>query len=115
MIQKLVVVLGVSTLVTVPAFAADNAAGKSLYDVRCASCHGMGGEADGPVGKAMPPGTITNLKKGPFKLGADEAKLKELFTKGGAGLALSPLMPPQSGLSDEQLTALTAYVLELRK
>lgn len=113
--RKIVITLVAGLFGTSAAFAADGGVGKTLYDTRCASCHGNLGEADGPVGKAMAPGLITNLKKGPFKFATDEAKIKELVTKGGAGVGLSPLMPPQGGISDSDMAELAKYVMAFRK
>ena len=42
-------------IVSVSAFGADDAgkSGKELYERYCASCHGVGGQGDGPVSKSL--------------------------------------------------------------
>lgn len=94
---------------------ADLAKGKTSYEQRCASCHGMTGAGDGPVAASLPAGTVRNLHTGPFKYATDAGKLKELLQKGGAALGLNPLMPPAAGASDEELANIIEYVLSLRK
>lgn len=52
-------VLGGSTAV----YAADAAKGKSIYEGRCAFCHGMGGKGDGIAGASLkpPPSNFTSV------------------------------------------------------
>lgn len=102
-------------ILSTSAYAADLNKGKELFASRCASCHGNAGLADGPVGKAMPPGVITNLVKGPFKHATDKDKLKELIEKGGAALKLNAMMPPTTGVTGDDLDSLAEFVLSLRK
>lgn len=102
-------------LVSSSAFAADLEQGKKSYAVRCASCHGDLGLADGAVGKAMPPGTVTNLVIGPFKYATDIAKTKELITKGGGALKLNAMMPPAPSIEEQELSSLAEFVMSLRK
>jgi mono/diheme cytochrome c family protein len=42
-----------TVLWTVPAFAADAAAGKAVYEKKCASCHGAAGEGKEAVAKML--------------------------------------------------------------
>jgi mono/diheme cytochrome c family protein len=97
------------------AHAADAAKGKVAFAARCASCHGPEGKGDGPVGQALPPGTVRDLKTGPFKFATDAAKVKELLVKGGAAVGLNPLMPAQAGVPDAELDDIVAFVMSLRK
>ena len=96
-------------------FAEDLEKGKAIFAQKCSSCHGIEGKGDGAVAKALPPGTVTNLEKGPFKFATDIAKTKEIVAKGGATLKLNALMPPTSGLTEEELSDLAAFVISLRK
>lgn len=99
-----------------PAFADDlMVRGKQTFDKLCASCHGNAGIGDGPVGKALPPGTLPDLTKGSFKYATDDAKKKEFIKKGGAAVGLSPLMPAHPSLTDDELDALIAFVKSLKK
>jgi mono/diheme cytochrome c family protein len=107
--------LFVVLLIPLRTYAADAEKGKAAFQVRCASCHGPEGAGDGPVAKALPPGTVRNLTTGPFKFATDAAKVKEIMQKGGAGVGLNPLMPAQVGAPDDELDNIAAYVVSLRK
>lgn len=97
-------------------YAADAAKGKEIFTQRCATCHGTEGAGDGPAGAALPPEMKPrNLQTGERKVATDDAKLKELITKGGPAFGLSPLMAPQSGLAAEDLDNLVAFVNSLKK
>lgn len=103
-------------LLPLRASAADTEAAKKIFTERCASCHGDQGAGDGPVGKALPEGSKPrNFQTEAFKFAVDAGKFKELLKKGGAGVGLSPIMPPQADLSDDQLEGLYAYVKSLAK
>jgi len=114
--MKYFIVPAVAFVVSVPACAADVARGKQLYSDRCMTCHGAEGAGDGPVALSLPPEMKPqNLKSGKMKYATDDAKLKELLKKGGAGVGLNALMPPQADLSDADLDAIVAYVHALKK
>jgi mono/diheme cytochrome c family protein len=108
--------LVLSILCVPAAVMADAAAGKAKYDMLCASCHGLTGAADGPVAQSLPEGSKPgNFQTGVFKFATDEAKFKELLRKGGAVVGLNALMPPQSGLTEAEMSDLYAYVMSLKK
>ena len=98
------------------AYAADAAKGAPIYAQRCAMCHGDKGAGDGPVAATIPEGMKPrNLANGANKYATDDAKLKDLLKKGGAGVGLSPLMPAQTDLKDADLDNLVAFVNSLKK
>ena len=98
------------------AFAADAAKGAPIFAQRCSMCHGDKGAGDGPVAATIPEGMKPrNLREAAFKYATDDAKLKELLQKGGAGVGLSPLMPAQSDLKAEDLDNLIAFVRSLKQ
>ena len=106
----------IATFLPQYALAGDIAKGKAQFATLCATCHGAAGAGDGPVAAALPPDQKpANFVSGAFKFATDEAKFKELLHKGGAGVGLNPLMPPQAGLSDADISDLYAYVQSLRK
>ena len=115
MVTRPLFLLSLITLLPISAHAADITKGKAAFAIRCASCHGLEGAGDGPVGKALPPGTVRNLTSGPFKFATDAAKVKELLQKGGAAVGLNPLMPAQADATAGELDDITAYVISLRK
>ncbi len=103
-------------LILVPStVSADLEKGKTLFQARCASCHGAIGVGDGPIAAGLPPETKPrNLQTGEFKIVTDDAKFKELLSKGGAAFNLSPLMPPQPDLADQDLTSIIEFARSLR-
>lgn len=90
--------------------------GKATFQKLCSQCHGPEGAGDGPIAQSLPANQKpASLKDGEFKFATDEEKMKELLKKGGAGVGLSPLMPPQPSLSDEEVANLIAFVQSLKK
>ena len=82
------------------AWAADAAAGKTTFDTNYASCHGVSGKGDGPVGAALQP-PPRDFTAGDFKFDTDgdgksgtDADLKAVITQGAAAFGGSPLMAP---------------------
>ena len=97
-------------------FNAQAADGKALFTQICASCHGMEGAGDGPVGKALPEGQRpANMQIAAFKFAKDETKFIELLQKGGAGVGLNPIMPAQAQLKPDEVKALYTFVKSLKK
>jgi len=87
-----------------PAYAQDSA--QNLYKTKCASCHGIQGDAATPMAKA--------LKVLPFKdpvmIKASDAQFVA-STKNGKGK-----MPAYAGkLTDVQIDEVTAYIRTLQK
>jgi mono/diheme cytochrome c family protein len=51
--MRIIVVIVAVALLAAPAFAADAAAGKAIYEKKCASCHGAGGEGKDAIAKML--------------------------------------------------------------
>jgi mono/diheme cytochrome c family protein len=103
------------------AFAGDAAAGKTLYEANCLSCHGPTGAGDGPVGAALKP-PPRNFAKGDFAFDTDgdgakgtDADLKNVIQKGAMTYGGSPLMAPWPMLSDADIDNLIAYIHSLKQ
>ena len=103
------------------AFAGDAAAGKTVYDANCSSCHGVSGAGDGPVGAALnpPPRDFTT---GDFKFDTDgeggpgtDADLKAVIEKGALAFGGSPLMAPWPTLNETQIVDIIAHIRSLKK
>jgi mono/diheme cytochrome c family protein len=93
-----------------PASPAGSPPGKATYDQHCATCHGAGGQSDGPGAAALP------IKPPPLTDGRLLNPLPDdfLFTvvsKGAGAVGLAPQMPPfQPPLTDRQIRDVIAYV-----
>ncbi len=102
------------------ALAGDAAAGKTVYDTNCLSCHGATGKGDGPVGQALNP-RPRDFSTGDFKFDTDndgeagtDADLDAVITKGGAAFGGSPLMAPWGHLPEKDRENLIAYIRSLK-
>lgn len=99
---KYLVVLGISALLPLGAYAADAAAGKATYDAKCKTCHGGDGTGNPAIAKMMK----VDLKP----LGAQsEAEVKTAVTMGVGK------MKAVTGIGGGDLDNLVAYVHTLKK
>jgi mono/diheme cytochrome c family protein len=82
-------------------WAADAAAGKTVFATKCKSCHGADGEGNPAIAKAMK----VELKP----LSATTADVKDVVTKGQGK------MKPISSVTGADLDNVVAYVKSLKK
>lgn len=87
--------------------AAAAAAGKPLYAVYCAMCHGDSGKGDGAAGASLA-AKPTDLTTG--KILSDPDGEIFLVIKNGKTTDGKVVMPPVRRLTDEQIWQLVAYV-----
>ena len=111
--------IGALLLAAGPALAGDAEAGKGPYVANCASCHGLQGKGDGPVGVAIEP-RPRDFSQAEFKYDTDgdavtgsDADLRNVIRNGAAKYGGSPLMAPWSTLSDADVTNVIAYIRSL--
>jgi len=83
------------------AWAADAAAGKTIYDAKCKTCHGADGSGN--------PGMAKVLKVEFKPLGESTADVKKVITEGQGK------MKPVGGLSPADQDNVVAYVKSLKK
>src|ERR1700750_1425484 len=67
-VRQLLIFISAIFILSLVSFAADTpspTSGKELYQAYCASCHGTGGQGNGPVASALktPPTDLTQLSK----------------------------------------------------
>ncbi len=95
-----------------PLYAGTTAAemGKKVYANACASCHGLKGDGNGPVGANLNP-KPRNLVNDKFKNGDKPQQVLASITKGIPGT----LMTGYAYLSEKERKAVTQYVLSFRK
>jgi|HubBroStandDraft_6_1064221.scaffolds.fasta_scaffold926992_2 mono/diheme cytochrome c family protein len=80
----------------------DAAAGKDVFTKRCAMCHGPDATGDTPMAKALG-ATIPDFRSKTVQDMTD-ADLKKQILEG------KNKMPPQSGLSDDDIANVIAYI-----
>ena len=83
------------------------ASGKSLYELRCAVCHGKDGAGNPAMEKVLPEAHLSVIDADGKKL--TDAKIEEIILKGQGK------MMPVAGVDDKKAAAITAYVRLLQK
>lgn len=110
-----------------PARAADLAAAKQNYDTFCASCHGTGGNGDGPGAATLATnprnftdcaamdksshGTMGKNSNGTMAKVSHDTMMFKVIKDGGAAAGLSKDMPGwSSGFEDGEIRDLVTYI-----
>ena len=101
---------------------ADAAAGKEIFLAKnCQSCHGDGGEGNGPLAVTLDPKprnfTVGDFKfdpSGDGKPGSDD-DLRMVIKQGGAAFGGSPMMMPNPALTDDEIETIIVYIRSLKK
>ena len=96
-------------------FNAPTTRSRELYSRYCSVCHGLNGKGDGFNAFNLDP-KPRSFTDSSFIARIDSELIQETITKGGAGVGLSPLMPPWgSTLTKKDIELLTAHVISLSK
>jgi caa(3)-type oxidase subunit IV len=86
----------------------------SSFGTVCATCHGAGGQGDGPAGAALTPAPA-NFTDPAFWEGRDRDRVLTVIRDGAASVGGSALMAPWGALyTEEQLEQVTDYVMAFR-
>lgn len=89
--------------------------GKDLFRHYCQACHGETGAGDGFNAYNLDP-RPRDLSEPAFQKRKSDADLADAVRRGGAGVGLSPLMPPWAHtLSSRQIDEVILYLRALRK
>ena len=111
----------IAIFVPAAASAGDAAAGKTIFDINCTTCHGMLGKGDGVLSAALDP-KPRDLSSGEFKFDTDndgktgtDVDLKNVITQGAMAFGGSPLMAPWPALADSDVANVIAYIRTLSK
>jgi mono/diheme cytochrome c family protein len=105
-VRSLLLTLCVWCSLSGTARAGDAAEGKTLYQLRCAFCHGMAGTGDGPGGAALKPPPTDFTSPGLWKTTNPQA-LKATIGNGKPGTAMLAF---KASLTIEQIDDLVAYL-----
>ena len=89
--------------------------GRRTYQYYCQTCHGETGAGDGFNAFNLDPHP-RDLSDPAFQKKKTDADLLDAVRRGGAGVGLSPLMPPWGKtLSPREIEQVVTYVRSLRK
>jgi mono/diheme cytochrome c family protein len=89
--------------------------GRETYTHYCRTCHGDAGAGDGFNAYNLDP-RPRDLSDPKFQTTHRDADLADAIRRGGAGVGLSPLMPPWGNtLTSRQITDVIAYLRTFRK
>jgi mono/diheme cytochrome c family protein len=80
-------------------------AGKSLFSVNCASCHGTEGKGNGPAASALNP-KPRDFTSGYWRYGGGVARIAQTITTGSPGTAMAPF----PGIPIQDRFALAHYI-----
>ena len=90
----------------------DIKAGQLIYNKRCAICHGITGDGNGRIAKAMKAPKPKNLIQSKLS----DAELKQIISKGGLSVSRSSGMPPwKNELSSIELDSVIKYIKTFRE
>lgn len=87
--------------------------GKKIFQTRCASCHGLTGNSDTPVGRALKPHP-QRFADALWQAQVGDAEIARAIRGGGAAVKKSLIMPSHADLMPDVVTAVVAYVRSLR-
>ena len=89
--------------------------GKATYQHYCMTCHGETGAGDGFNAFNVQPQPRDHTDPA-FQKAKTDADLGDAIRRGGAGVGLSPLMPPWGKtLTEDQIKEVISYIRTLKK
>lgn len=111
--NKLLTVATLPTLVLIatvrPSTAGDAAKGKTVYEARCAFCHGMSGRGDGIAGSALKP-PPSNFSSATYWQSTTPESMRSVIENGKAGTAMVGFKATlQPGETDDLITYLGTF------
>lgn len=110
-----------AALLGLPVHASADDAGKSAYEINCASCHGASGKGDGPVAVALNP-PPRDFTQGDYKLDAnsngtpgEDEDLKLVIKQGAMMFGGSVLMAGWPTLDDALIDDIIVHIRSLEE
>lgn len=104
------VMFGPLLWLAVPARAADPAKGRPLFEIRCAPCHGVNGDGNGPAAAAITP-PPRNFRDPAFWNGRTATQLATTVRDGRPGTLMAPF---KDVLSAAEIDDVVAYLQSFR-
>ena len=86
---------------------------QTIFNERCAACHGTEGKGNGPASAALNP-KPRNYTDASWQASVTDAQLRKTITLGGAAVGKSPIMPASPDL-DEKPEVVEGLVKIVRK
>lgn len=87
-------------------------AGGKVYQTRCSPCHGPDGKAMTDTAKALTP-KPRDHSDGAYMNALTKEHLTKVTKNGGPAVGKSPIMPPHTDLSDQQIADVVAFMRTL--
>lgn len=85
------------------------AAARQVFAMRCSVCHGPDGQGNGPGSANLNP-KPRNYTDPAWQASVTDERIKEVITKGGAAVGLSPLMPAHGDLGEQTIDNLVKLI-----
>lgn len=90
--------------------AGDVRLGRELFEIHCASCHGLSGRGDGPSAALLHP-PPRNLSDPAFLASVDDERIARAIALGGPGVSRSRIMPSFADRFDAfEIAAIVAHL-----
>ncbi len=78
----------------------DLAAAQTMFNERCAACHGAEGKGNGPASAALSP-KPRNYTDGSWQASVTDEQIRKTIKLGGAAVGKSPVMPASPDLDEK--------------
>jgi mono/diheme cytochrome c family protein len=88
---------------------------KSMFGMRCASCHGMDGSGKGPIAAALKP-PPRDFRDAAWQSSVTDRHIEKIIEGGGTAVGKSPAMPANPDLAGKPVVhGLRAYIRSMRQ
>ncbi len=106
-----IILLSVLLLILAGCVGGGGPSGKNVFDANCMTCHGATGKGDGPAATGLNP-PPRDFTAGVWKYGGTQAEIEKTIHEGVPNTAM---IAWKGALTEEEITAVAAYVKSLSK